>query len=85
MDAGVENTSEGMAPTGRTSTSREELADLLGVYRYGENGTAAFGNVAGKDLAGPSPHLGAVSQGDVKISLQTESAKQVYLNAQVFV
>jgi len=79
MDAGAENTSQGIAPVGRISTSREEIAELLGVPRYGETGTTAFGNLGEEDPAGLNPHIGAVSQGDVKTSLETESAKQVYL------
>lgn len=83
-NAGADYTSpQGMALVGSISTGREKIADLLGVPRHGENATTALGNVVEKDPAGPSPHLGTVSQGDVKTSLQTESAKQVYLNVQV--
>ena len=81
-------TTEVVALVDRTSSIKDEASEALAAPRSGEepshlllleNGAPASGAVSEKDPAGPgsNPRLGPASQGEVKLNLHTESAKQV--------
>ncbi|KAG0620219.1 hypothetical protein M758_4G198900 [Ceratodon purpureus] len=80
-------TTEVVALVDRTSSIKDEASEALAAPRSGEepshlllleNGAPASGAVSEKDPAGPgsNPRLGPASQGEVKLNLHTESAKQ---------